>query len=89
LVVVAVNVPDVDPAGIVRVAGRLTWDVALERLTTKSSAGAEFNVTVPVVVQPPVTVLGERLSELMDCAKPETAVNSRKTVSTALKQHCL
>jgi hypothetical protein len=37
--------------------------VALERLTTKFPVGAVFNVTVPVVEQPPVTVLGERLSE--------------------------
>jgi hypothetical protein len=63
LVVVAVNVPVVEPAATVMVAGTVTSLVAAERLTVKVPVGAEVNVTVPVVVHPAVTVLGERLSE--------------------------
>jgi hypothetical protein len=61
--VVRVNVALVAPAGIVTEEGKLTWLIALERLTTKLEVGAELSETVPVDEAPLVTVLGERVKE--------------------------
>jgi hypothetical protein len=51
----------------------------VERLTVRFPVGAEASVTVPVEVQPPVTVLGERLRETTD---------SVTTLRMALAEEC-
>jgi hypothetical protein len=74
LAAVTVNVPVVEPAGTVTVAGMVTSFSEAERLTVRFAVGAESSVTVPVVVHPPVTVLGESVSD---------AIESSTTVTTA------
>ena len=61
-----VKVPVVDPAGTVIVAGIETSLSDEDKLTTRLPVGAELKVTVPVVEQPPVIVLGEKLSDEME-----------------------
>ena len=62
--VVTVKVTDIAPAGTLTLAGTVAMLVfALVRVTTTPPAGAgPLSVTVPVVVPPPLTVLGLRVS---------------------------
>jgi len=62
--VVAVKRAVVAFAGTVTVAGTLTSGFALTNVTTVPPAGAaDCNVTIPGVVKPPVTALGEKVTE--------------------------
>jgi hypothetical protein len=65
LVVVRLNVAVVEPAGTVTEAGTPTRLSAADRLMTTLPVGAALKVTVPVDGQPPVTELGDSVSEEM------------------------
>ena len=64
-VVVIVNVALVLPLGIVTLAGTLAADeLSLSETTTPPLGAVPLNVTVPVEVVPPVTLVGFNESEL-------------------------
>lgn len=64
-VVVTVNVAEIAPEATVTVAGIVAAELSLDKLTTDppDAAGPE-RVTVPVLVPPPITEIGERVSEV-------------------------
>jgi hypothetical protein len=65
--VVIVNVPDIDPAATVTVAGKDALVVLDDRFTTAPPVGATaLNVTVPVENDPPITDVGETVSPLTE-----------------------
>lgn len=60
-----VNVADVEPAGIVRLAGAVATGLSQSSATVAPPASAaEVSLTVPVLVDPAVTRSGLRASEL-------------------------
>jgi hypothetical protein len=76
---VAVNVVLVEPCGIITVEGRTMNPGEAERVTGKLPVAAFFNVTVPVVESPPVSVVDEKLSEV---------TVSATAVKTAFAEEC-
>jgi len=63
-VVVTVNVVDVEPDGTVTLFGTLALELLLLKLTTLPPEGAaELNVTVPVELFPPTTLVGFKVTE--------------------------
>lgn len=65
LAVETLNVPVVDPAATVMVAGTVVEESELVRLTTWPPVGAaEERVTVPVVEPPPSIAVAPRVSDL-------------------------
>jgi len=65
--VATVKVFDFDPAGTVTVAGTVAFALSDEIETTKPPDGAgPFNVTVPVELFPPATVVGARVKVVSD-----------------------
>jgi len=68
--VVTVNVILLLPPGTVAVAGTCAADVLLlvSRMTAPEGGAAPFSVNVAVDVEPPVTALGFKVSEIRDAA---------------------
>jgi hypothetical protein len=79
--VLTVNVAEVAPAGTVTVLGTVAAEVLLlERLTVVAELAAPERITVPCELEPPLTLVGFRVSEL-SVAWLATVV----TVSVALR----
>jgi hypothetical protein len=65
-VVVTVNVPVVEPAATVTLAGTVADALLLERLTSAPPVGAvALTVTVPVELAPPTRLVGARATDVM------------------------
>jgi hypothetical protein len=63
--VVTVNVADFAPAATVTLLGTLAADVLLlDKLTVVADVAAALSVTVPVELEPPVTLVGFNVREL-------------------------
>ena len=63
LVVLTVNVPVVEPAAIVKEAGTVAFDCPARVTTIPSFGAGAFIVTLPVELLPPLTVVGDKVSD--------------------------
>jgi hypothetical protein len=86
-VVVTVKFVLVDPAGTVTLLGTVALELLLLRLTTLPPEGAaELNVTVPVELVPPVTLVGFKVTE--ETVGPELPGFTVKLVETVVVPDC-